>query len=69
MNTPAMLSPGEAATRLQQAGLPITPTSVRRWCLDDGFGIRLKGRWRIPDERIADLEKRLREAGDPSSVA
>jgi hypothetical protein len=63
MNTPAMLSPGEAATRLQQAGLPITPTSVRRWCQDDGFGIRLMGRWRISDERIAELEEKLQDAG------
>jgi hypothetical protein len=67
MNAPTMLSPGEAATRLQEAGLPITPTSVRRWCQDDGFGVRLMGRWLIPDARVVDLEQKIQNAGDSNT--
>jgi len=41
------------AARLNEVGLPVTASSIRRWCAQEGFGIRLMGRWRIPETRIA----------------
>jgi len=54
----------QAAVRLNEVGLPITASSIRRWCALEGFGIRLMGRWRIPESRIAELEHKLRSASD-----
>ena len=43
--------------------LNVTPATVRRWCETSGFGVRLMGRWRIPENRIAEIERSLRETG------
>ena len=61
------ISPSETATRLTKAGSPTTESSVRRWC-SQGFGIRLMGRWRIPETRVADLERKLLAAGNSHEV-
>jgi hypothetical protein len=58
------ISTNQAAVRLNEVGLPITASSIRRWCALEGFGIRLMGRWRIPETRIAELEHKLRSASD-----
>ena len=65
MKSSTTISPIETVARLRQAGFPTTTSSVRRWCLQ-GFGIRLMGRWRIPEQRVAELERKLRDAGDCS---
>ena len=59
--------PSETATRLTKAGRPTSESSVRRWC-SQGFGIRLMGRWRIPETRVAELERKLRAAGNRHEV-
>ena len=40
--------------------LDVTEATVRRWCAEQGFGVRLMGRWRIPEIRVAELEHQLR---------
>jgi len=61
------ISPTETAIRLSKAGCPTSESAVRRWC-SQGFGIRLMGRWRIPETRVAELERKLRAAGDCHGV-
>jgi hypothetical protein len=61
------ISPSETATRLSKAGCPTSESSVRRWC-SQGFGIRLMGRWRIPETRVAELERKLCAAGNCQQV-
>ena len=51
------ISTSEAARRLD-----VTGSTVRNWC-KLGFGIRLMGRWRIPETRIAEIEGDLAGAG------
>jgi Helix-turn-helix domain len=58
------ISTTKAAKRLN-----VTPATVRRWCETSGFGIRLMGRWRIPENRIAEIERNLSDAGMPSCRA
>jgi hypothetical protein len=58
------ISTAQAAARLNEVGLPVTASSIRRWCAQEGFGIRLMGRWRIPEIRIAELEHKLRSASE-----
>jgi hypothetical protein len=60
---PTTISTTEAAARLNDAGLPVTANSIRRWC-SEGFGIRFMGRWRIPADKIAELEGKLRRAAN-----
>jgi hypothetical protein len=43
------LTPAQAAARLAEAGRRTTPSTVRRWC-EKGFGIKIMGRWCIPEE-------------------
>lgn len=57
------ISTTEATARLNDAGLPVTASSIRRWC-PQGFGIRLMGRWRIPAGKVAELESKLRAAAN-----
>jgi predicted site-specific integrase-resolvase len=52
------ISTTETAKRLD-----VTDATVRRWCKREGFGIRLMGRWRIPETRVAEIEKDLRGDG------
>jgi hypothetical protein len=52
------LTPIQVKTRLVEAGRPTTVSSVRRWC-EKGFGIKIMGRWCIPEERVAELEAML----------
>ena len=63
-----IISPSETATRLSKAGCPTSESSVRRWC-SEGFGIRLMGRWRIPETRVAELERKLSAAGNCHEVS
>ena len=43
--------------------LGVTEQTVRRWCETSDFGIRLMGRWRIPENRIAEIERNLSNVG------
>ena len=52
------ISTSEAARRLD-----VTDATVRRWCEHKGFGIRLMGRWRIPETFVAKIESDLAGAG------
>ena len=61
------ISTTETADRLIEAGLPVTASSVRRWCAQ-GFGIRLMGRWRISASKVAELENKLRIAANDDQV-
>lgn len=45
------------------ARLGVTTATIRRWCEASGFGIRLMGRWRIPENRIAEIERNLVACG------
>lgn len=58
LSTSGSISTSKAAKRLD-----VSPATVRRWCETSGFGIRLMGRWRIPENRIAAFERSLSEAG------
>jgi hypothetical protein len=58
------ISTTQAAVRLNEVGLPITASSIRRWCAQEGFGVRLMGRWRIPERRVVELEHKLGSASD-----
>lgn len=53
----AGLSTTETAKRLA-----VTDATVRRWCSEQGFGLRLFGRWRIPEAKVVEFENRLRGA-------
>jgi excisionase family DNA binding protein len=48
------VSTTEAAARLG-----VTSQTIRRWCETGGFGVRLAGRWRISENRIAEIEQNL----------
>jgi hypothetical protein len=37
--------------------------TVRRWCREEGFGFRLGGRWRISENRVAEIERNLSDGG------
>ncbi|MCK1326128.1 helix-turn-helix domain-containing protein [Bradyrhizobium sp. 156] len=50
------------STTKAAARLGVTPQTVRRWC-ETGFGFRLGGRWRISENRIAEIERSLSNAG------
>ncbi len=56
-STLSTISTGEAAARLG-----VTPETVRRWC-EAGFGVRLAGRWRIAETRVAEIERNLVACG------
>jgi predicted site-specific integrase-resolvase len=56
--TPIAISTTEAAQRLD-----VTGATVRRWCERENFGVRLMGRWRIPETKIAELENKLSGSG------
>jgi hypothetical protein len=51
------VSTTEAAARLG-----VTTQTIRRWC-ESGFGVRLAGRWRVPADRIAEVEQNLLACG------
>ena len=38
------------------------PKTVRRWCAEKNFGVRVGGRWEIPDENIERIERALKLA-------
>lgn len=57
------LSTGGVSTTKAANRLGVTPATVRRWCETSGFGIRLMGRWRIPETRIAEIERNLSDVG------
>jgi excisionase family DNA binding protein len=60
--TALAISTSEAADRLD-----VTGSTIRRWCEQENFGVRLGGRWRIPETKIAEIESNLR--GDGSAVS
>jgi len=63
MSSMMMTTPQQAARRLSQAtGRPVTEATVRRWCRS-GLGLRVAGRWSLPERAIADVEQKLRACG------
>ncbi len=57
------LSTSGISTTKAAKRLDVTPATVRRWCETSGFGVRLMGRWRIPENRIAEIERNLSNTG------
>jgi excisionase family DNA binding protein len=51
-------------TKEAAARLGVHQETVRRWCKKSGFGIRFPGgRYRIPENRIAEIERDLLACG------
>ena len=38
------------------------PKTVRRWCVEKNFGVRVGGRWEIPNENVERIERALKLA-------
>ena len=62
--TSKTLSPEQAAARLNGAGVPTTPSSVRRWCSTNRFDVTVMGRWRIPAKNVGTIEEQLPAAAE-----
>lgn len=43
-----------AHVRLREAGVLVTPKTIRCWCQDHGIGIRRGGRWYVNPAKLAD---------------
>lgn len=62
------ISTAEAAARLTKAGAPVTGSSIRRWCAEESFAVRIGGRWRIPERNVVEIERKLVAANDDGPV-
>jgi hypothetical protein len=62
------ISTDEATVRLNEAGVPVTASTIRRWCAEEGFAVRIGGRWRIPERNVVEVERKLIAANDDGLV-
>lgn len=54
--------PGTTSITVAAKLLNRTPQTIRRWCADKNFGVRIGGRWEIPDANINRIDQAIKRA-------